>query len=151
MPRSTTPAPDLGGFSISLAVADLAASRAFYEAFGFRAVEGGLEADDWVVLRSGEATIGLFHGMFDTNILTFNPTDVRAVQAVLDDVGVELTRRAEPGTDRTSATLVDPDGNPILLDQHYHRGLTAWHDREVERLRALRDYATRRLEALGAS
>jgi catechol 2,3-dioxygenase-like lactoylglutathione lyase family enzyme len=120
----------LGAFSISLAVKDLAASRAFYEKLGFERVMGD-PAQNWLILRNGETTIGLFQGMFDRNMLTFNPgwnsqakpldsfDDVRAIQKVLKANGLALTSEAdEAATGPGSLTLIDPDGNPILIDQH---------------------------------
>lgn len=121
---------DLGAFSISLTVADLDASRAFYEHLGFEAVGG--EADQgWLILANGTTIIGLFSGMFDRNVLTFNPglandrsevepfTDVREIQARLDEAGVELTERVPDDSTEGPAhiTLLDPDGNPVLIDQ----------------------------------
>jgi lactoylglutathione lyase len=121
---------DLGAFSISLAVKDLDASRAFYEQLGFEVV-GGDAAEDWLILRNRSHTIGLFHGMFDRNILTFNPgwdataapleqfTDVRDLQRALQDRGVTLSSEADASTTGpASFTLTDPDGNTILVDQH---------------------------------
>lgn len=121
----------LGAFSISLTVKDLDASRAFYETLGF-AVVGGDAAQNWLILRNPDAvTIGLFKGMFDRNLLTFNPgwdrgaqdlatfTDVRDLQKQLEARGLALTTRADPSTTGpASLMLVDPDGNPILVDQH---------------------------------
>ena len=120
----------LGAFSISLAVKDLAASRAFYEKLGFEAVFG--EPDQgWQILRSGTTTIGLFAGMFERNIITFNPgwdaanqpldeyTDVRELQARLESAGMEFESKADPDTTGpASFVIVDPDGNPVLVDQH---------------------------------
>ncbi len=109
---------DLGEFSISLAVADLSASKAFYEGMGF-VVTGGDEAQDWLILQSGPSKIGLFHGMFEQNVVTFNPADVRAVQRGMKANGIEFVTEADETTrGPTSATLLDPDGNPVLLDQH---------------------------------
>lgn len=120
----------LGAFSVSLAVKDLAASQAFYEKLDFRVV-GGDANQNWLILRNGTTTIGLFHGMFEQNILTFNPgwnadaealddfEDVRAIQAKLEERGLELTSKADSSSDGpASFVLVDPDGNPILVDQH---------------------------------
>ena len=121
---------DLGAFSISLTVADLEASRAFYEKLGF-AVTGGDAKQSYLIMVNGTAVIGLFHGMFDANILTFNPglstsgeqvepfTDVREIQARLEAEGVEIQERVDPANPAGPAhiTLVDPDGNPILIDQ----------------------------------
>lgn len=121
---------DLGNFSVSLAVKDLAASRAFYEALGF-AVIGGDPAQHWLILRNGSTIIGLFQGMFERNMLTFNPgwdaecrtvpgfTDVRELQRRLRARGIEpQTPVDESTTGPGSLVLVDPDGNPVLLDQH---------------------------------
>ncbi len=121
---------DLGAFSVSLAVKDLQASKVFYEKLGFTVV-GGDEAQNWLILRSGGHTIGLFQGMFEKNILTFNPgwnsdageleafIDVRDIQRQLKAVGVELTSEAdESSTGPANLMVVDPDGNPILIDQH---------------------------------
>ena len=119
----------VGAFSISLTVEDIEASRAFYAKLGFETA-GGDAAQNWLILRNGPAVIGLFQGMFDKNILTFNPgwnqgaekvdgfTDVRALQRKLEAEGVELQTRAEDGEGPASFTVVDPDGNPILVDQH---------------------------------
>ena len=121
---------DLGAFSISLAVKDLEASRQFYEKFGFK-VFAGNAAQDWLILKNGAHVIGLFQGMFDKNILTFNPgwdqnaqklssfTDVRELQRRLKAQGVQLVNEAdESTTGPASLVAVDPDGNPILIDQH---------------------------------
>ncbi|MCA9579676.1 MAG: VOC family protein [Sandaracinaceae bacterium] len=122
---------ELGAFSISLAVKDLAVSKAFYEKLGF-AVTGGDDAQGYVIMANGEHLIGLFQGMFDKNILTFNPglnnrketlseyTDVRELQRKLEEQGIELTQRCdESGSGAASIMLVDPDGNPILIDQFF--------------------------------
>lgn len=109
---------DLGHFSVSLAVKDIKVSRAFYEKFGFTVI-AGVEEQNWLILQNGEAKIGLFQGMFDHNILTFNPLDVRAVQRSLKAQGITLTLEADDSTTGPAhATLIDPDGNQILLDQH---------------------------------
>ena len=121
---------DLGAFSISLAVEDIEASRAFYEKLGFEVV-GGDASQNWQILRNGVHTIGLFQGMFERNILTFNPgwdwkadtldgfTDVRELQRQLKAKGVMLVSEAdENGTGPASFVALDPDGNPILVDQH---------------------------------
>ena len=120
---------ELGAFSISLSVADLAASQAFYRKLGFEPTGG--DGQSWVILANGEALIGLFQGMFEGNVLTFNPgltnrmerleshTDVRDVQGRLESEGVELIERATDGSGPAHITLVDPDGNAILIDQHF--------------------------------
>jgi lactoylglutathione lyase len=120
----------LGSFSVSLSVKDLKASLAFYERLGFRVVFGEAE-QGWQILRNGDATIGLFQGMFEGNILTFNPgwdadarpletyEDVRELQRRLEQMGVELATRADPhSSGPASFMVIDPDGNPILVDQH---------------------------------
>ena len=122
---------DLGAFSISLTVKDLAASRAFYEKLGF-VVTGGGEEQSYLILVNGETIIGLFHGMFEKNILTFNPgldnrmarvedfTDVREIQKTLRERGIEISTEADPETSGPASTVVeDPDGNPILIDQFF--------------------------------
>jgi lactoylglutathione lyase len=121
---------NLGTFSISLAVKDIAASQAFYEKLGFEQV-GGDMAQNYLILRNGESTIGLFQGMFDRNTLTFNPgwtsqaetleefDDVRKIQRTLKAKGLDLTYEAdESTTGPASFALIDPDGNPVLIDQH---------------------------------
>lgn len=121
---------DLGAFSISLTVKNIAASRAFYEKFGF-AVTGGDQAQGWLILRNSGHVIGLFQGMFDKNMLTFNPgwdqsaqpkpshTDVRELQRTLKAAGVVLQTEAdETTTGAASFIAIDPDGNPVLVDQH---------------------------------
>lgn len=122
---------DLGNFSISLAVSDLAASKAFYEKLGFEET-GGDPDSGWLIMVNAPAVIGLFNGMFDKNIMTFNPglvlgpdqpdefTDVREIQIQLEAAGLELTEKVDPESTEGPAhiTLTDPDGNPILIDQH---------------------------------
>jgi predicted enzyme related to lactoylglutathione lyase len=121
---------DLGAFSISLAVKDIGASRAFYEKFGFT-VFAGDASRRWLIVKNGPHTIGLFQGMFEKNILTFNPgwdsnanklsafADVRDLQRELKSQGVQLTTEAdEKSTGPASFTTIDPDGNSILVDQH---------------------------------
>jgi catechol 2,3-dioxygenase-like lactoylglutathione lyase family enzyme len=123
----------LGNFSVSLAVEDLTKSRDFYEKLGFR-VWGGDEAKHWLIMQNETATIGLFQGMFSKNTLTFNPgwdrsghamsefDDVRQIQKALESRGVELATRADDSsTGPASLLLIDPDGNPILVDQHVPR------------------------------
>lgn len=121
----------LGAFSISLAVADLEASRTFYETLGFEAAPPGGEGETWesygstwLILfhRRGEPNeikLGLFQGMFEANTLTFNPPDVRAVQKQLKSRGAQMVMEAdEDGSGPAAAMLLDPDGNPVLLDQY---------------------------------
>ena len=121
---------ELGAFSVSLAVEDLEASRAFYEKFGFEVV-GGEAEQNWLILRNGTCTIGIFQGMFEKNMLTFNPgwdgeaqpldsfTDVRELQRELKANGVDLVSEAdEDSAGPASFVALDPDGNPILVDQH---------------------------------
>lgn len=121
---------ELGNFSVSLAVKDIKASRAFYETLGF-AVIGGDEAQNFLILKSPTAVIGLFQGMFEKNTLTFNPgwdaqgntlddfTDVRDIQKALKASGIALIEEAdETTTGPAHITLLDPDGNPVLIDQH---------------------------------
>lgn len=108
---------NLGTFSVSLAVKDIQVSKAFYEKFGFSIIEGDIE-ENWLILRNENAIIGLFQDMFEDNILTFNPQDVRAIQRELKAAGVVFTQAADESTEGPAhATLVDPDGNQILLDQ----------------------------------
>ena len=121
---------ELGAFSVSLAVKNLQASRAFYETLGFSAM-GGDAAQGWLILKNGSTVIGLFQGMFEKNILTFNPgwdqaaqplasfTDLRRIQATLDAEGVDITTRADPDTTGPAHIILsDPDGNVVMLDQH---------------------------------
>jgi len=121
---------ELGAFSISLAVKDIKTSKAFYEKLGFKVVLGDI-SQNWLILMNGEHTIGLFQGMFEKNMLTFNPgwdshaqkldtfTDAREVQRQLKAQGVALISEAdETTTGPTSFMIMDPDGNPILVDQH---------------------------------
>ena len=122
---------ELGALSISLSVADLAASRDFYERLGFE-ITGGDAEKDYLILKNGESTIGLFQGMFEENIITFNPgltnrlerlksyTDVREIQRHLDGVEIKTVERADDQTTGPAyLTLTDPDGNSILIDQHF--------------------------------
>jgi len=120
----------LGNFSVSLAVKDLGASRTFYEKLGFRQI-GGDAAQNWLILQNETSTIGLFQGMFEKNMLTYNPgwdracntladfDDVREIQKTLKGRGVEFVTTAdEATTGPASFMLIDPDGNPVLVDQH---------------------------------
>lgn len=121
---------DLGAFSVSLAVKDIAASKAFYEKLGFTVFHGDI-TQNWLILKNGDHVIGLFQGMFESNILTFNPgwdsnaqkletfTDVRNLQHQLKAQGVALATEAdESTTGPASFIVIDPDGNTILFDQH---------------------------------
>jgi catechol 2,3-dioxygenase-like lactoylglutathione lyase family enzyme len=121
---------ELGAFSISLAVEDIHKSKAFYEKLGFE-VFGGDISQNWLILKNGDHIIGLFQGMFEKNILTFNPgwdsnaqqlnsfTDVRELQRQLRMQGVEFQSEADETTSGpASFVVIDPDGNPILVDQH---------------------------------
>jgi catechol 2,3-dioxygenase-like lactoylglutathione lyase family enzyme len=109
---------NLGTFSISLAVKDIRASRAFYEKLGFEVFDGD-ETQNWLMLRNGSAKLGLFQGMFDQNTLTFNPDDVRGIQRQLRAAGITLILEADESSSGPAfITLVDPDDNPVLLDQH---------------------------------
>src|SRR5260370_3280846 len=132
--RGTTPKErgmELGAFSISLAVKDLEASRKFYEKFGFKAF-GGNPSKNWLIMKNGDHVIGLFQGMFDKNILTFNPgwdsnaqklsafTDVRELQRQLKAQGVQMVNEANKSTKGPATFIaVEPDRNPILVDQHF--------------------------------
>lgn len=119
---------ELGRFSVSLSVKDIKASREFYEKLGFVRVDGSKPTDkqapgqDWIILQNGSAIIGLFQGMFEGHILTFNPTDIRTLKTALEKRGitVELANMLGPLTDTSPAyaVLKDPDGNTIYLDQH---------------------------------
>lgn len=120
----------LGAFSISLAVKDIAASKAFYEALGFTEFSGDPDAG-WLILKSGDTILGLFQGMFEKNMLTFNPgwdqdaqnlddfTDIRDIQTKLKEAGLTLEMEPAPGSEGPAEImLTDPDGNPVLIDQH---------------------------------
>jgi lactoylglutathione lyase len=121
---------NLGAFSISLSVKDLEASKAFYEKLGF-SIFGGDAAQNWLIMKNGDHIIGLFQGMFEKNLLTFNPgwdqdaktldsfTDVRDLQRQLKAQGITMQTEADERTSGpASFAIVDPDGNPILIDQH---------------------------------
>jgi len=121
---------DMGAFSISLAVKDIQASRDFYEKLGFEKFGGDIE-QNWLIMKNGDHLVGLFQGMFDKNILTFNPKwdnnaqtvegkpDVRDIQRDLKAKGVTLIEEADESTSGPAyITMEDPDGNPILIDQH---------------------------------
>ena len=121
---------ELGAFSVSLAVKDIAASRTFYEKLGFTVFHGE-QSQGWLILKNGEHVIGLFQGMFENNILTFNPgwnqgaealesfTDIRELQAAIREAGIELISEADESTSGPASLMIaDPDGNVILVDQH---------------------------------
>jgi catechol 2,3-dioxygenase-like lactoylglutathione lyase family enzyme len=121
---------NLGAFSISLAVKDIQQSKAFYENLGFSTLGGNIN-QKWLILKNGNAIIGLFEGMFDKNIITFNPgwnedaknvepfDDVRVIQQHLKNCGIQLTSEADVNSSGPAhITLTDPDGNNILIDQH---------------------------------
>ncbi|HET6443633.1 MAG TPA: VOC family protein [candidate division Zixibacteria bacterium] len=121
---------DLGAFSVSLNVKDIQVSKSFYEKLGFQ-VFGGVVEQNWLILKNGDHVIGLFQGMFEKNTLTFNPgwdqngaplesfTDVRDLQREVKEQGVELESEADEKLEGPASFIViDPDGNPILFDQH---------------------------------
>ncbi|MDH3648804.1 MAG: VOC family protein [Saprospiraceae bacterium] len=121
---------ELGGFSISLAVKDLRKSKEFYEALGFDVFHGD-ESQGWLIMKGPNCNIGLFQGMFDKNIMTFNPgwdenakslesfTDLREIQKKLKEKGIKIEEEIdETGSGPGSFIIIDPDGNPILIDQH---------------------------------
>ena len=121
---------DLGSFSVSLSVKDIEASRDFYAKLGFQAI-GGNADDNWLILKNRDHVIGLFQGMFERNTMTFNPgwdqqgnetesfTDVREIQKELKGHGISLVSEADESTQGpASCMVIDPDGNPILIDQH---------------------------------
>ena len=120
----------LGAFSVSLRVKDIKASQAFYEKLGFTVFGGDID-QNWLILKNGEHVIGLFQGMFEKNILTFNPgwdqdaqplenfEDVRGIQQKLKSQGIEIIQDEKPSAEGpASFMIIDPDGNPILFDQH---------------------------------
>jgi len=121
---------ELGAFSVSLSVKDIKASQVFYEKLGFQAI-GGDVTQNWLILKNGAHVIGLFQGMFEKNILTFNPgwdqdgntlasfTDIRDLQNKLKADGVEIEQEVDEGSNGPASFIIqDPDGNPILIDQH---------------------------------
>lgn len=121
---------ELGAFSVSLSVKDIHTSKAFYEKLGFSEFGGDI-SQNWLIMKNGNNVIGLFQGMFEGNVLTFNPgwdqdcntldtfTPVQKIESALTDAGVFLTRKTSPGSSGPdSIALVDPDGNAILIDQH---------------------------------
>lgn len=121
---------EFGAFSVSLAVKDIEVSKTFYQKLGFE-IFGGDQSQNWLIMKNGSTVIGLFQGMFDKNLLTFNPgwdsnatelddfTDVRVIQQKLKEQGVEMISEAdESSVGPASFMIADPDGNPILVDQH---------------------------------
>ena len=121
---------ELGAFSISLNVKDIQRSKAFYEKLGFSSLGGEID-QNYLIMKNGDTVIGLFQGMFENNILTFNPgwdqnaenldefTDVREIQNELKNQGIKLIKEADESTEGPEyITLEDPDGNQILIDQH---------------------------------
>ncbi len=121
---------DLGAFSISLNVKDLVVSKSFYEKLGFQEFGGDME-QNWLIMKNGDHIIGLFQGMFEKNMLTFNPgwdqnanvldafTDVRGLQRKLKAKGLTIETEADENTTGPAGfVVIDPDGNPILIDQH---------------------------------
>ena len=130
MDKTAITSMELGNFSVSLAVKDIEASKVFYEKLGFTVFMGN-QSQGWLIMKNGAHAIGLFQGMFDKNLLTFNPgwssdaqplkefTDVRELQRQLKDRGVEMVTEAdETSSGPASFMVVDPDGNTILVDQH---------------------------------
>lgn len=120
----------LGAFSVSLNVSNILVSKAFYEKLGFEVMHGDVE-QNWLIMKNGQTVIGLFEGMFEKNILTFNPgwnqegdcvdpyTDVRDIQKKLRQEGIDLLDEVDESTSGPgSIIIVDPDGNPIMFDQH---------------------------------
>jgi len=123
----------LGAFSMSLSVKDLEKSVAFYQSLGFNQVAGSPE-ENWAMMRKGDTAIGLFHGMFEGNMLTFNPgwsaeeeevesfPDIRDIQRLLEDAGLEMKQSTDPnGSGPAFISVLDPDGNEIFIDQHVNR------------------------------
>lgn len=120
---------ELGSFSISLGVKDLGKSKTFYEALGFAAFAGEME-QNFLIMKNGDTVIGLFQGMFEGPVLTFNPgwdqsaneldefTDVRQIKQTLKDAGMEITQETGGEDGPASFTVIDPDGYPVLIDQH---------------------------------
>jgi catechol 2,3-dioxygenase-like lactoylglutathione lyase family enzyme len=121
---------ELGAFSVSLTVKDILVSKQFYQKLGFNEIGGDI-SQNWVILRNGDYTLGLFQGMFENNILTFNPgwdkngeplesfNDIRSIQMRLKKLGIKIENEIdEDSTGPASFIVKDPDGNPILFDQH---------------------------------
>jgi catechol 2,3-dioxygenase-like lactoylglutathione lyase family enzyme len=110
---------EFGQFSVSLTVKDIAKSKAFYETLGFKThPQCGSIADKWLILQKDTTVIGLFEGMFESNILTFNPTDVRTIEKHLKDNDIKIDTPTQGDSGPTHCVLKDPDGNSIMFDQH---------------------------------
>lgn len=110
---------ELGQFSVSLNVQNISTSKAFYQVLGFEAIEGcGSVEDKWLIMQNGATTIGLFEGMFEHNILTFNPGDVRNIEKQLLKNGIVVDSQTQGNTGPTHCMLKDPDGNILMFDQH---------------------------------
>lgn len=110
---------ELGQFSVSLAVKDIAKSKAFYETMGFKALDGcGSVEDKWLILQNDTVVIGIFQDMFEHNIMTFNPGDARAIEKRLLEQGVEIETKTSGDSEPTHFIFKDPDGNVIMFDQH---------------------------------
>ena len=135
---------DLGHFSISLAVKDLAASRKFYETIGFARIDG--DDERWLMMASGKARIGLFQQMFEQNLITFNPSDARSIENALKDAGYAIERPSEGTEGPTHFAVRDPDGNSILVDQTDGElettpiGKAGWIDLTVPDAGSLKDF-----------
>lgn len=121
---------ELGAFSVSLSVSNIEESKVFYQKLGF-AIVGGDQSQNWLILKNGDHTIGLFHGMFEGNIMTFNPgwdkncktlesyKDVRVLLKEFEAQGVNILQKSITGESGPSSfSITDPDGNSILIDQH---------------------------------
>jgi len=108
---------ELGRFSVSLTVKDIAVSKAFYESLGFEVV-AGVQEQNWLVLALGDARIGIFQDMFEKNIMTFNPKDIKPIHKKLDELGIEYSMQMGGEDYPKMALFTDPDGNEILVDQH---------------------------------
>ncbi len=135
---------DLGPFSISLAVKDLAASRSFYETLGFSRLDG--DGERWLMMSNGKARIGLFQQMFEQNLLTFNPNDARSIETTLKEAGYTIDKPSEGTEGPAHFSLRDPDGNMVLIDQHVAKpeptpvGKVGWVDLTVDDAGALKDF-----------
>lgn len=107
----------LGTFSVSLNVQDIHRSLAFYRMLGFEPIAGNID-HNWIILKNGEAKIGLFQGMFEGNLMTFNPEDARAIERAVKSAGYAIETASEGTQGPAHFTMKDPDGNVILVDQH---------------------------------